>query len=414
MATIINTVSDTKFSLNGTTYGKIYQPLAQGTEHLSIVNVYDTSQKLLNSTHYSEFTVNGSSYLSQDTLISALILVIFSIAEVGGSGGGSWGEITGTLSDQGDLQSALDGKASTSHSHTFTSITSKPTTLSGYGITNAYTKTESDGRYLQNETYDTPNELLTAIKTVDGTGSGLDADLLGGIANANYARTDIDETFDGQIDVNNIRFSPSSSFANANDFSTFMTGDQSLVAISHTTGSTNYPTEFGHALIVRGTTDNRSFSLWKANGDNSIFYVGNYNESLSDWQWNKLWHEGSDGTGSGLDADLLDGFNSSTSGTANTVAIRNASGQLYATAFYESSDKSLKENIEYLTPDFVKFNFKESPDQLRYGVIAQEIEKSYPELVNTNAEGLKSVNYIDLLVLKVAELQKEINQLKNG
>lgn len=34
-----------------------------------------------------------------------------------------------------DVTSALAGKADTSHSHTFDSITSKPTTLSGYGIT---------------------------------------------------------------------------------------------------------------------------------------------------------------------------------------------------------------------------------------------------------------------------------------
>jgi len=31
------------------------------------------------------------------------------------------------------------------HTHTFASLTSKPTTISGYGITDAYTKTESDG-----------------------------------------------------------------------------------------------------------------------------------------------------------------------------------------------------------------------------------------------------------------------------
>jgi hypothetical protein len=52
-------------------------------------------------------------------------------------GGGTWGSITGTLSNQTDLQSALDGKSSTSHTHTFSELTSKPTTLSGFGITDA-------------------------------------------------------------------------------------------------------------------------------------------------------------------------------------------------------------------------------------------------------------------------------------
>lgn len=40
------------------------------------------------------------------------------------------------------LQSALDGKSATGHTHTFVSLTNKPTTLSGFGITDAYTKAE--------------------------------------------------------------------------------------------------------------------------------------------------------------------------------------------------------------------------------------------------------------------------------
>lgn len=57
-------------------------------------------------------------------------------AEGGGGGGpATWGEITGTLSAQTDLQSALNAKAATSHTHSFASLTSKPTTLAGYGIT---------------------------------------------------------------------------------------------------------------------------------------------------------------------------------------------------------------------------------------------------------------------------------------
>ena len=41
------------------------------------------------------------------------------------------------------------------------------------------------------------NDLLTLIKTVDGTGSGLDADLLDGISSAQFLRSDEDDTFDG-------------------------------------------------------------------------------------------------------------------------------------------------------------------------------------------------------------------------
>jgi hypothetical protein len=40
-----------------------------------------------------------------------------------GAGGAAWGDLTGTLSDQTDLQSALDGKANTSHTHVEADIT---------------------------------------------------------------------------------------------------------------------------------------------------------------------------------------------------------------------------------------------------------------------------------------------------
>lgn len=40
-----------------------------------------------------------------------------------GGGGGTWGSIIGTLSDQTDLQNALDAKANTSHTHTESDIT---------------------------------------------------------------------------------------------------------------------------------------------------------------------------------------------------------------------------------------------------------------------------------------------------
>lgn len=45
------------------------------------------------------------------------------------------------------------------------------------------------------------------------------------------------------------------------------------------------------------------------------------------------WHSGNDGDASGLDADLLDGYNSATAATANTIALRDASGNLTANVF---------------------------------------------------------------------------------
>jgi hypothetical protein len=48
---------------------------------------------------------------------------------------------------------------------------------------------------------------------------------------------------------------------------------------------------------------------------------------------NKIWHAGNDGSGSGLDADTVDGKNTSTAESADTVVVRTGSGYLHAQYF---------------------------------------------------------------------------------
>ncbi len=68
-----------------------------------------------------------------------------------GSGGGSvaWGAITGLLSNQGDLQTALNGKANTSHTHAAADIVSGvfATARLGTGTANASTFLRGDGSW---------------------------------------------------------------------------------------------------------------------------------------------------------------------------------------------------------------------------------------------------------------------------
>jgi len=132
------------------------------------------------------------------------------------------GDASGSVSIDGSANVSLTvAVANDSHTHAFVNLTSKPTTLAGYGITDAYTSTDVDASIataisnLVNSapgTLDTLNELaaalgddpnfattvtnsiatklntssytaadvLTKIKTVDGAASGLDADLLDG------------------------------------------------------------------------------------------------------------------------------------------------------------------------------------------------------------------------------------------
>ncbi len=88
-----------------------------------------------------------------------------------------------------------------------------------------------------------------------------------------------------------------------------------------------------------------------------------------------------------------------------------------ATNFINSSDERLKENIEEVCNNNIEvswktFNFKTEKEQKRYGVIAQELEKTNPEFVREDSQGFKSVAYIDLLIAKIAELEARIQKLE--
>ncbi|MDP2686446.1 MAG: hypothetical protein Q8O62_04440 [Aequorivita sp.] len=92
MAVIINTGADSiSFTLNGTSFPRIYQCLKQGLNHVAIYNVYDTNLQILGSTRYNEFIIDGDTYGSQSAVIEALLPIILA-SQAGGAviiGGGS-------------------------------------------------------------------------------------------------------------------------------------------------------------------------------------------------------------------------------------------------------------------------------------------------------------------------------------
>ena len=103
----------------------------------------------------------------------------------------------------------------------------------------------------------TASDVLTKLKTVDGTGSGLDADLLDGVDSSSFFRRDTQNTvMDGPI----------------------MYG------------------QGGKEII------------WSSQSLDRLSIGYGYTTVLI--QDNKAWHAGNDGIGSGLDADLLDGLDS--------------------------------------------------------------------------------------------------------
>lgn len=156
---------------------------------------------------------------------------------------------THTLSALSDLKAGWstllkeDPKAYVTRWPAFSEVTSKPTTLAGYGITDAYTKTDADSRYV-NVSGDTMTGYLNFASNI----------------------------------WNNV-------------------GDDAAI------GDHNVA---GHIGIKALNSANPGISFY----NNSTTNVGKLTVNGTTLQWNTstIWHAGNDGSGSGLDADLLDGL----------------------------------------------------------------------------------------------------------
>jgi hypothetical protein len=96
---------------------------------------------------------------------------------------------------------------------------------------------------------------------------------------------------------------------------------------------------------------------------------------------------------------------------------RITSSGITATGFFNSSDIRLKEltpydcNVSDIKP--ISYFWKDGRDDKKHiGYSAQEVQKVMPDAVNEGEDGMLSVNYIEVLVAKIAELENRIKQLE--
>ena len=114
----------------------------------------------------------------------------------------------------------------------------------------------STGVFSFSETYSSASELLTAIKTVDGSGSGLDADTIDGVQLSNIARTDIAETFTSDLTVGgNLVVSGTTTTVNTE---TINLADNIILLNSNATGA---PSQNSGIEIERGDSTNKQL-IW--------------------------------------------------------------------------------------------------------------------------------------------------------
>lgn len=222
-----------------------------------------------------------------------------------------------TLTDDADGAAfrTTIGAAATSHAHAISDVTGLQTALDAKLASDSYTAAD----------------VLTKIKTVDGTGSGLDADLLDGLnstalailANANfYAAL---QTFQQGIEVNStngihinttiplVRFTDTSSASQSHRIA----AENSAMAI-HLDESDAQTGEYFRVMI----------------GTASPFELFFSSATVIRYNGQPIWHAGNDGAGSGLDADTVDGQQASAFATA-------AQGLLAGTAVQPSTSPLL-------------------------------------------------------------------------
>lgn len=222
----------------------------------------------------------------------------------------------------------------------------------------------------------------------------------------------------------------------------------------------------GERLYIGGP--GRTYSIWRYwnGGGNRYEWLG-FRGDVNRWRLSfnglerELWHSGYQGSGTGLDADLLDGFdntafwrkNIADSGSymqffgnepggalylhqnngaaaqiqrwyfGNTlVAYMQVSGILYAADFYILSDKKLKKDIKSMSSAReiinklrpVHFKWKKGDEIEKSGFIAQEVEEIIPNMVRQGEMGLSMSNsdLIPYLVKGLQEAFAEIDRLK--
>ena len=258
-----------------TTDSTAYATAAQGALADSALQSGDNISELTNNSGY--ITGNQTITLSGDVSGSGTTGIVVTVAD------DSHNHI---ISNVDGLQAALDGKVDDSQVLTNVPLgavfTDTTYSVGNGGLTEINFTSALNSKLAGIEagaTADqTASEILTAIKTVDGSGSGLDADLLDGVQGSGYVNTSSAQ---------------------------FVGGSKTF----------NSETKFGSSYVDPDSGVARDAKF----GTNGIAVSGGIKTDTLNG--GTPWTSANDGSGSGLDADLLDGNHATAFATAAQGAL---------------------------------------------------------------------------------------------
>ena len=252
--------------------------------------------------------------------------------------------------DSPDQTVSLTGAGATSISGTYpnftiTSTDNNTTYTAGTGITLTGTEFSlTDTNAKLNVSDYTAADVLTKIKTVDGSGSGLDADTVDGV----HASAIMQEFGSTTADLDTLTASGAYRIQNSN---------------------ANRPADWGQLLTVYGGLDTIGQIYFDYSDGNIKTRAGNPSDvgGNGSWSaWRTVWTDENDGSGSGLDADTVDGIQASSflqlSGGTMAGTLNFNNNNITNVNHLTFNDSGVNEGLQWLGGS--DWRIFESPDNL--------------------------------------------------
>jgi len=296
-------------SISGSEY--FYVTLEDASQNIEIIKVTAVSSNTLTVTRGQESTTArafASGDKAENRLTAGGLNDVATQADTDTDTtytAGSGLSLTGTefANTAPDQTVALTGAGTTTITGTYPNFTitgAGTTYTAGTGITLTGTEFQlTDTNAKLNASAYTAADVLTKIKTVDGTGSGLDADTIDGLEPSALSVSESDR-------VTGSSFATTGSPSSVLEYQQADSQSDTKLAPNtdwHNTirmGHGNPYSYYSNTLAMRMT----------GSGAGSIFTQLISNNTAQGWR--QVWDSGNDGSGSGLDADTVDGVHEAT------------------------------------------------------------------------------------------------------
>jgi len=280
------------------------------------------------------------------------------------------------------------------------------------------TRLNIDGGTSGLQFYDGTNTYTVWHSGNDGSGSGLSADNLDGLDSGSFLRSDANDSFSGTLSgsgsINITGNVTANSFSGDGSGLTGIGADDAdtLDGIDSSQFLRSDVNDTMSAILSFGSATRQMINLWSTSYGIGVQGSTTYLRSASRFSF----HRG----GSHSDTENNPGSGGTVAMTLDSSSNLTVTGEV--TAY---SDARIKDNIEVIADPLTKilsirgvtFTRTDQEDTKRkhMGVIAQEVEQYFPEVVHVEDNGMKTVNYgamAGAFIEAFKEQQKQIDELK--